>query len=311
MVDLIKGHGRQAELETHEHIPQLALSPEGDASISHYFISVFCVYIKHDPPKISSGITGQLHQPGQTGQALSVGHDAQKTSARPLADINMADKAASALFIIGPHIKLVHPAADSAGQLVCRRPLYHAFSAAADDLMASGAVKPELDAVLTAAGQELGLVAIAAAIGGLGRADLDIKAADAAQCVGHPLSLEPELFFITEMQEGAAAAFAEGRTFGRHAIRRWGQHLFDAAVGKAAPHLYYLDTQAVAPGRKWYEYRHAVYPGDPHALGGIAVYDGVIYLVLFKTLFHYCLHSSAVISSSSSHERSNRGIPAA
>ena len=118
VVDLIKGHGRQTKLEAHELIPQLALTPEGDAFIAHYLICMLRVYIEHDALEVAPGLAGQLHQPRQAGQALSVSHDAQKTSARPLADINMANKAASALFIIWLHAKLVHPAADGAGQLV-------------------------------------------------------------------------------------------------------------------------------------------------------------------------------------------------
>ena len=187
--------------------------------------------------------------------------------------------------VVGGNLEALHPALDRPGCRVRLRALEQT-TLHINDVMAPGAEEADAQSAAPIGHRKLSLVAVALRrFGAVDHVHAEVEAADAAQSVLHPLTLELQLLGIAHVPQRTAAALWKVRAVRLDPGGGGGDHLLHPAPGGGLAHLQQLYPAALSPERTLDKDGHAVQPSNAVALAGVVV-DREVKCLVFLGFCH-------------------------
>ena len=197
----------------------------------------------------------------------------------------MTDQAPARRFVIGRDLIPFHPIPHSpggpVGDFCLDQALLHR-----DNPVAPGLIKPNA----TGPHRILAFVAVMGGAGGPGNARrFYVRSAQAGQGVLHPAAFGPQLLFVAEVLEIAAAAAAKVRAGRLPPLRRRRLYPEDLPGSGRLHHFCDFYIHCLSPDSAGDKNDGAIQAHDPKAFGGVALHQARVYAVKSQgRLFHRC-----------------------
>lgn len=276
-VHLEEGGNGQPEAVAAQHLLQPVPAPEGAEAAAQDDIGFPGVDGQNHPRQQRRGGAQGLYQLLLMGELFPVGHKAaQDLPGGVGAQEQMAHQPFPCPLVVSRDTEMLHPALDrgAAGRVRLRLEqavgnVYHLVAAL--PVVADGAVRH----------RELYLVAVTPRVfRAVYHGNGDVRPADAAQGLLHPLPLGLQLLGVGHMPELAAAAYAVPGAVRLRPRRGRLQQPLHTAPGGAVADVLDQHVHPLAPERALDEHRHALNAGDPLAAAGVPLDHGGVNLAL-------------------------------
>ena len=280
VIHLIERRHGQAECQTAQGVLQVILPPKRAVGVTQNRVAPPGIAAQHNPHCLRQGLAQHRHPFLFMGQPVAVDQQADKGLSFTVgAHIEMAQQAFSGGFLIAGNVIAADISPQGVGRCIGRFLLNKTF-VNGNYLMGACPVKAHRSLRRHRINR---LIAIAQPVlRAQNFLHTHLAAADACQCILYAPALGIELLLVAHVAEVAAAAPAVVGAVRLTALRRRCVDRRYLAEGRMLEHLHHKDVAILTAHGTVHEHHLSVNAGNAQPLGGVALNDGAVGLVLLQ-----------------------------